>query len=346
MKKTIVQMIHEIVDAWDAANLGHPISLQQITSGVFEQFGSQNKDTITAQTTRITVNASSRIWYGSKETRIVSQSGYYDYLYQLEPGSREYVKYDPAKHGIWGVFEGDDAGKLIVRKVEPSEMYYRSLQVADDDEPEGTTDNEQADDVGIFPKPTIDAVKEMRVKWENLENYQLQEKCLRKLFDVAYPNNNDINEILVKVAVLNDFYSTNIKIPKPLLALHIKNIADLDIRLKNGDHTVVHEIANNVHKMPNKEENLEIYYYSFASKYAHHHNPEAYPIYDRYVSQVLRYFRKKDSFAKFSNADLKNYPEFKKIIETFCQYYGLTQFSLLEIDKYLWLLGKLGPTQK
>ena len=345
MKKTI-EMIHEVVDGWYATSSGLPISLKTIITEIHQKFGPRNEDTIAAQTTKITVNANSRLHYGSNELRIVSQPSYYDYLYQPERGSREYVKYDPAKHGCWGVFEGDDAGKRIVQKVEPSEMSYRLLQVVDDDEAEAVTDDERADDIGVFPSPTVDEVKRMWAKWGELENYQWQERSLRKLFVITHPNNTDINEILVKVATLNDFYSTNIKIPKPLLAIHIYKIADLDIRLKAGDSTVVHEIANNVHEMSGKEEKLEIYYYSFATKYAHHHNPNAYPIYDRYVSQVLKYFRKQNSFAKFTNTQLKNYPEFKKVIEKFCQYYGLTQFSLLEIDKYLWLLGKFGSTQK
>ncbi len=80
--------------------------------------------------------------------------------------------------------------------------------------------------------------------------------------------------------------------------------------------------------------------YSFATKYCSHHNPIEYPIYDSYVEKVLKYFRKKDKFAVFKNADLKDYQQFKKILLTFRSYYGLEEFNLKEIDQYMWQLGK------
>ena len=77
-----------------------------------------------------------------------------------------------------------------------------------------------------------------------------------------------------------------------------------------------------------------------ASKYCSHHNPEAYPIYDSYVDEVLRYFRDLDRFASFRTEELKDYRRFKGILIDFRSYYGLEQFSLKEIDKYLWQFGK------
>ena len=61
---------------------------------------------------------------------------------------------------------------------------------------------------------------------------------------------------------------------------------------------------------------------------------------DSYVEKVLKYFRKKDKFAVFKNADLKDYQQFKKILLTFRSYYGLEEFNLKEIDQYMWQLGK------
>ena len=40
------------------------------------------------------------------------------------------------------------------------------------------------------------------------------------------------------------------------------------------------------------------------------------------------------------NDDLKDYVKFKNILEDFKIYYGLKQYSLKELDRYLWLLGK------
>ena len=57
-------------------------------------------------------------------------------------------------------------------------------------------------------------------------------------------------------------------------------------------------------------------------------------------------YKKKDKFAKFTKADLKDYPKFKSVIIQFREYYGLTEFNLKDIDRYLWQLGKeLFPIQ-
>lgn len=42
-------------------------------------------------------------------------------------------------------------------------------------------------------------------RWETLENYVAQESSLRKLFTKTYPNNTEMDEVLIKVCSLNDF---------------------------------------------------------------------------------------------------------------------------------------------
>lgn len=81
-------------------------------------------------------------------------------------------------------------------------------------------------------------------------------------------------------------------------------------------------------------------YYSFATKYCSHHRPEVYPIYDSFVDKVLKYYRDNDNFYSFADADMKIYPKFCDIIDAFKRFYKLEQYSVKQIDKYLWLLGK------
>ena len=81
-------------------------------------------------------------------------------------------------------------------------------------------------------------------------------------------------------------------------------------------------------------------FYSFATKYCSRHKPLDYPIYDSYVDKLLRYFRDVDGFISFTNDDLKNYMYYKDIIIKFREFYGLQQFNLKQVDKYLWQLGK------
>lgn len=184
----------------------------------------------------------------------------------------------------------------------------------------------------VISKPSAIEVEKYLKSWKNLKNYQLQEDALDKLFFELLPSNEEISDILLKVATLNDFYSTNIFSVYPV-AEHILSLR-IDERLKQGDVTLVNEIQNvTINGVTRK-------FYSFSSKYCSHHNPNEYPIYDSYVEKVLKYFRKTDKFFNLKNADLKDYQEFKNIIIAFREYYGLEEFNLKEIDQYLWQLGK------
>jgi len=62
-------------------------------------------------------------------------------------------------------------------------------------------------------KPSQIEVEHYLKLWDSLENYTLQESSLRKLFTKTYPLNNDLDDVLIKVCSLNDFYSTNILSP-------------------------------------------------------------------------------------------------------------------------------------
>ena len=184
-----------------------------------------------------------------------------------------------------------------------------------------------------LPASCVAEVSRYLSAWDATERYVLQENSLEKLFVKTYPKNTDIDEVLTKVAVLNDFYSTNIyktfNVAKHIILL------DIDKRLAQGDDTLVNDIAF-VDMGNGKAKN----FYSFATKYCSHHKPLDYPIYDSFVDKVLDYFREKDKFFKFKNGDLKDYKAFKNILIEFQKFYGLDIFNLKEIDKYIWQLGK------
>ncbi len=79
--------------------------------------------------------------------------------------------------------------------------------------------------------------------------------------------------------------------------------------------------------------------YSFASKYCSFHLPEVYPIYDGYVENLIWNYQKETHFADFKRGEMQQYPRYKEIIEQFRGYFGLEQFSLEELDHFLWLYG-------
>lgn len=182
-------------------------------------------------------------------------------------------------------------------------------------------------------KPSPFEIEDSLKKWDNLENYVLQESSLKKLFTQTYPQNIDIEDVLIKVCSLNDFYSTNIFSPFSV-AKHIVELS-IDDKLEMEDLTIVNKIANV--KMPgDKKRN----FYSFATKYCSHHKPNIYPIYDSFAEKMLCHFKKIDKFHNFNKYDLKDYETFKNIIQKFSDYYGLDDYDLKKIDKYLWLKGK------
>ena len=182
------------------------------------------------------------------------------------------------------------------------------------------------------PKPCKEEVLKYLNQWDGLENYHLQENALNKLFHELCPRNTSIEDVLLKCATLNDFYSTNIFSIYPV-AKHIVNL-DVDRRLQIGDISLVGDIQKIV--IGGKTHN----FYSFATKYCSHHNSVDFPIYDSYVERVLFYFQKAHHFSDFKLADLKDYATFKKLLIDFSNYYNLAEFSLKQIDQYIWQLGK------
>jgi len=182
-------------------------------------------------------------------------------------------------------------------------------------------------------KPSVQEVKRYLKKWKKLKGYVPQEKALNELFFDLCPTNDTMNAILLKISVLNNFYSTNIFDVFTVGENYMK-IA-IDERLAREDATLVDDLAH-----VELNDGKKRHFYSFATKYCSHHKPLAYPIYDRYVAEVLKFFRRRDGFCQFQNAELLQYPRFKSIIDQFKQFYGLEQFNYKEIDQYLWQLGK------
>ena len=139
------------------------------------------------------------------------------------------------------------------------------------------------------PQPNQSIINSYLSKWKTLENYTLQEKSLNLLFHSYCPDNNQIEQVLLKVSALNDFYSTNI-FDTYTVAKHILK-CNIDNDLGAGNEALVNKIAPVT--INGKTRN----FYSFASKYCSHHKPESYPIYDSYVDKMLMHFKKKDKYA-------------------------------------------------
>ena len=93
-----------------------------------------------------------------------------------------------------------------------------------------------------LPTPCEDAIRMYLQSWDSLESYRTQEAALNKLFLEYAPNNTKIEDILLKTATLNTFYSTNIYSIYPV-AQHILSL-QIDERLISGDITLVDDIMH------------------------------------------------------------------------------------------------------
>lgn len=184
-----------------------------------------------------------------------------------------------------------------------------------------------------IPTPCEKEVERYLRAWDELENYTLQERALNKLFFDTYPKNVEIEDVLVKVATLNDFYSTQIFSVYPV-AKHIVEL-NIDKRLEQGDITLANDIAS-----VKMESGAEKNFYSFATKYCSHHQPTKFAIFDSYVEKVLKYFKRVDQFSEFADSDLKDYSVFNRVLEDFKAFYRLDKYNLKDLDRYLWQLGK------
>ncbi len=168
------------------------------------------------------------------------------------------------------------------------------------------------------------------------KHYGEQEKVVEYIFN-NYPDNKNKISISLKACIIDNFYSTNLKM------YGINDIADwilkldIDKALKAGNPCIIEQIANFTNS-----KNKKIFLYSFASKYCFHHNKQKYVIYDQFISKSLIYFNKKYKFSSFhfTKNNLKNYKNLIKIINEFKIFYKLNNFSNREIDHMLWIYGK------
>lgn len=136
-------------------------------------------------------------------------------------------------------------------------------------------------------------IKEVAEEVINHTRYGDEKRIIHDVLN-QYPYNQDLNEIAIKIAIVDLTSSTHLsqhkeKISLYELANHILNIPDFDKRVENGDLDLAIEIAK-----CNGKVNL----FSFASKYCTYHNFEiyhkdCYSIYDGVVKKMLPYYNRK-----------------------------------------------------
>lgn len=179
--------------------------------------------------------------------------------------------------------------------------------------------------------PSRKEIEECQKKWngEKYEQYVEADAALKRVFDTTGEHYLDDSDILIKCATINSYYGTRIYGLYDVAKQYIQKRKILAKGLKEGDVNLIAELTRENGK------------YSFATKFCHFSNPDAFPIYDYYVDKMLRELRKRDNFCRFQNNDLRDYPKFVEIINALRKHYGLEGASYRQIDIMLWISGKI-----
>lgn len=179
------------------------------------------------------------------------------------------------------------------------------------------------------PRPTTRRVIGAYNRCLQNDATRLTEKALGLLWK-QYPNNKKPPEVHLKIASLNQLYGTQIRADHlATLTLHMVR-KGIDRHLAAGSSEAVETIAN----CPEINTN-----YSFATKFCSWQKPKIYPIWDRRVDRCLWRYQAAYPFAHFKRHELRNYYRFRAVIASFQEHFGLTDVSLKQLDKFLWLHG-------
>lgn len=177
--------------------------------------------------------------------------------------------------------------------------------------------------------------------WEEkpyMFNYEIQENALNKLFH-AIPENSNPIDVWKKVSLVDSYYSTNLKEGIWDAVLNIVDLDNFNQRVSDGDWGVVEEISKVYSaKTSNVKESI-----SFASKYCSRMQPDKFPIYDKYVRQMLALIQKYHPFlekAEDIKSIDKNYIAFANVMSEFCTFFFGNEIDYKMADRYLWTWAK------
>lgn len=180
--------------------------------------------------------------------------------------------------------------------------------------------------------PTSDLVRKYNSKFDDDPDVAIADSTVRNLFD-EFPRNDNLEHVLRKVIILNQLYNARLWTTATLVVARRIVELKIDVRLNNHDLDLVSDIALNIIK------GKTWHFNSFASKYCSFHQPDFYPMIDQYVCRLLNSYRRDLSFVAFRSVEFKDYRRFYEIVCQFKTHFKLDEFSLKEIDKFLWAYG-------
>lgn len=201
-------------------------------------------------------------------------------------------------------------------------------------------------------------IDEIIGRFEEKEKYK--EAVLKEIFE-KYKTNKNLNEVLIKVTVLNSLYSAGLNnndgkktIDVVTMARHIQAKSRLDDWLDSEDEEVLYNAYYYI-ACGSSEIRSDSYNncYAFASKYCSWQRPEVFPIMDSRAKKNLYQFIKNNDITISSNQkidrlgkdDFYDYKMFWQICKEFKEfvnsnYVGEKEYTIKDIDKFLWQYGR------
>ncbi len=228
-----------------------------------------------------------------------------------------------------------DLDTKTIEQAESIKLAKQAIRKRISPKPKKETERLVAPAVSI-PRPSCGEVEKYLQKWSTTADLYEPEAVLKELFIQTRPYNRSIDDIILKAAALNTVYNTRITSIYPV-AQRILSL-NIDERLRAGDETLVNELMGVDYVINGEVSHAD--HYSFASKYCSFHNSDAFPIYDSYVDAILWHYQNVEHFYVFKHSELKDYPKFKRIIRAFQSHFGLEQYTVKQLDQYLWQFGK------
>lgn len=185
-------------------------------------------------------------------------------------------------------------------------------------------------------RPTAEVIKGF-VDSFNKDNFYDSENYLAAIkLTKAFPKNDDYKNVFIKVNFINGAFKTTIGDTFGVAKQVFEKVKNIDSRLKQGDTSLVDEIA--LYKVP-KSKKVR-HNFSFATKFCHCHKPDLFPINDKYVRNSLFEFNKHFKFSKFTKKSLLDYDNFLVVLADFRKIVDDKKISFATIDRFLWALGR------
>lgn len=181
---------------------------------------------------------------------------------------------------------------------------------------------------------------EAMLKQHNEDGGNSINDSLTKLFNSLNDETNE-HEVSIKVAALNQIYSTAIQYITPVVSQickHIKNDHNLLSITQYAE--MVDRIAIVTWVSPTSGKQHNRCNMSFSSKYIHFLSGRQVPIYDSYIWIVIIGYLNQKNNAKLSFSSPKSYKEFYSVFLRFKIEFSLTDHSNYDVDKYLWQYAK------